>query len=132
MKVNGVDARKYNAKQITVEIQPPAVAVNYEWMTGALHPIEFDTDVMAGHLKLCVYFRGKDRNSIIRKMSEFMANFTKACDLELADESSGQYTEEEIKNAVKSVITTFDYSVDQERLTLTEREYGEQLVLVKE
>lgn len=51
---------------------------------------------------------------------------------ELADESSGQYTEEEIKNAVKSVITTFDYSVDQERLTLTEREYGEQLVLVKE
>lgn len=90
MKVNGVDARKYNAKQITVEIQPPAVAVNYEWMAGDLHPIEFDTDVMAGHLKLCVYFRGKDRNSIIRKMSEFMANFTKACDLEL-DGYKGRY-----------------------------------------
>ena len=45
MKVNGIDARKYNAKQLTVEIQPPAVAVNYEWMTGALQPTEFETDV---------------------------------------------------------------------------------------
>lgn len=50
----------------------------------------------------------------------------------LADQSQGQYTEDEIRNALKSVVTTFDYSVDQERLTLTEREYGEQLVLVKE
>lgn len=50
----------------------------------------------------------------------------------LADQSQGQYTEDEIRNALKSVVTTFDYSVDHERLTLTEREYGEQLVLVKE
>lgn len=50
----------------------------------------------------------------------------------LADQSQGQYTEDEIRNALKSVVTTFDYSVDQERPTLTEREYGEQLVLVKE
>ena len=50
----------------------------------------------------------------------------------LADQSQGQHTEEEIRNVLESVVTTFDYSVDQERLTLTEREYGEQLVLVKE
>ena len=50
----------------------------------------------------------------------------------LAAQSQGQYTDDEIRNALKSVVTTFDYSVDQERLTLTEREYGEQLVLVKE
>ena len=51
---------------------------------------------------------------------------------EVADRSDGQYTEEEIRQALSSVITTFDYSVDQEQLTLTEREYGEQLVLIKE
>ena len=90
MKVNGLDARKFNAKQLTVETQPPAVSVNYEWMTGAMNPIEFDTDVMMGHLKLCIYFRGKDRNSIIRMMSEFMTNFTKACDLDL-DGYKGKY-----------------------------------------
>ncbi len=66
MKVNGIDARKYDAKQLTVEIQPPAVAVNYEWLTGALQPTEFETDVTMGHLKMCVYFKGRDRNSIIR------------------------------------------------------------------
>ena len=51
---------------------------------------------------------------------------------EVADRSDGQYTEEEIRQALSSVITTFDYSVDQEQLTLTEREYGEQLVLIRE
>ena len=50
----------------------------------------------------------------------------------LADSTGGQYTEDEIRQALSSVITTFDYSVDQEQLTLTEREYGEQLVLIKE
>ena len=90
MKVNGIDARKFNANQLTVEIQPPVVAVNYEWMTGALQPTEFETDVTMGHLKMCVYFRGRDRNSIIRMMSEFMSNFTTACDLEL-DGYKGKY-----------------------------------------
>ena len=37
-----------------------------------------------------------------------------------------------MRQALSSVITTFDYSVDQEQLTLTEREYGEQLVLIRE
>ena len=40
---------------------------------------------------------------------------------EVADRSDGQYTEEEIRQALSSVITTFDYSVDQEQLTLTEK-----------
>lgn len=90
MKVNGIDVRKYNAKQLTAEIHPPAVAVNYEWLAGALQPTEFETDVTMGHLKMCVYFKGGDRNSIIRAMSEFMANFATACDLEL-DGYKGKY-----------------------------------------
>ena len=28
MKVNSVDIRKYNAKQLTVDIQPPPIAIN--------------------------------------------------------------------------------------------------------
>lgn len=45
MKVNGIDLRKYNAKQLTVDVQPPGINVNYEWVTKALLPEEFDTDV---------------------------------------------------------------------------------------
>ncbi len=83
MKVNSIDIRKYNAKQLTVDLQPPSISVNYEWTTGALLPTEFETEVQMGHLKLQVYFRGKNRNSIIRSASEFMANFTKACNLDI-------------------------------------------------
>lgn len=108
MKVNGIDARKYDAKQLTVEIQPPAVSVNYEWLTGALQPTEFETDVTMGHLKMCVYFKGRDRNSIIRTMSEFMSNFTTACDLEL-DGYKGKY---------RGFLTTDDFEK-----TITKKRY---------
>ena len=113
MKVNGIDARKYNAKQLTVEIQPPAVAVNYEWMTGALQPTEFETDVTMGHLKMCVYFRGRDRNGIIRTMSEFMANFTTACDLEL-DGYKGKYRGFLTTDDFEKTITNKRYKINLE------------------
>lgn len=83
MKINGIDIRKYDAKQLTADLQPPPFTNNYEWMTGAALPTEFETEIQMGHLKLSIYFKGKDRNNIIRSASEFMANFTKACDLEL-------------------------------------------------
>ena len=61
MKVNNIDIRKYNAKQLTAEILPPSLKVNYEILPGAAIPVEFDTDMELGRIKLCVYFRGKDR-----------------------------------------------------------------------
>lgn len=113
MKVNGIDARKFNANQLTVEIQPPVVAVNYEWMTGALQPTEFETDVTMGHLKMCVYFRGRDRNSIIRMMSEFMSNFTTACDLEL-DGYKGKYRGFLTTDDFEKTITNKRYKINLE------------------
>lgn len=90
MKVNNVDIRKYDAKQLTVDVQPPSISANYEWITGAALPTEFETEVQMGHLKLSIYFKGKDRNNIIRAASEFMSNFTKACKMEL-DGYKGTY-----------------------------------------
>lgn len=83
MKVNSIDARKYDAKQLNVVVTPPSISVNYELMTGAKLPTEFKTEIPMGHLKLTMYFRGKDRNSINRNMSSFMENFTKSCDMDL-------------------------------------------------
>ena len=45
--------------------------------------------------------------------------------------SDGQITEDTLKSAVGAILTTFDYSVDQEELTLTEREYGDQMVFTR-
>ena len=40
---------------------------------------------------------------------------------EIAEKSNGQYTEETLKNAVQSIGTTFEYSIDGGTMTLTER-----------
>lgn len=49
----------------------------------------------------------------------------------VAKASDGDYTEDMLKSAVGSIVTTFDYSIDGKILTLTEREYGEQIVFIK-
>ncbi len=49
-----------------------------------------------------------------------------------AESSEGQYTEENLRTALTDLTTTFSYSVDQGQLTLTEREYGEQMVFVRQ
>ena len=54
MKVNNVDIRKYDAKQLTVDVQPPSISVNYEWITGAALPTEFETLVEMGHVEISV------------------------------------------------------------------------------
>lgn len=99
MKINGTDIRVYDAKQLTADVQPPSFSNSYEWLTGAALPTEFETEVQMGHLKLSIYFKGKDRNNIIRAASEFMSNFTKACKMEL-DGYKGTYI---------GFITTNDY-----------------------
>ena len=99
MKIYGTDIRVYNAKQLTADVQPPSIMNNYEWLSGATLPTELETDVQMGHLKLSIYFKGKNRNSIIRSASEFMMNFTKPCRLEL-DGYKGTYI---------GVITSNDY-----------------------
>ncbi|MBR1390902.1 MAG: phage tail family protein [Lachnospiraceae bacterium] len=90
MKINDNDIRKYGAKQLTVDVQPPTMATNYEWVTGAARETEFDTQVQMGHLKISIYFKGKNRNSIIRDISAFMENLKNAADLEL-DGFKGRY-----------------------------------------
>ena len=32
MKINGIDIRKYDAKQLTADVQPPSFANSYEWL----------------------------------------------------------------------------------------------------
>ena len=51
---------------------------------------------------------------------------------EIAEQSDGQYTSETLKNALQSIGTRFEYSIDNGTLTLTEREYGEQMMFNKE
>lgn len=49
----------------------------------------------------------------------------------ISEESGGSYTQEMLKSAVSPVVTTFDYSIENNELILTEREYGEQMIFLK-
>lgn len=51
---------------------------------------------------------------------------------EAAEQTDGQYTQETLENAVSPIVTTFDYSVEQGQLILTEREFGDQMIFIKE
>lgn len=83
MKVNGIDVRKYNAKQLTVEVQPPQSAIKTEWNAKKYLPDVFEENPTFGTLKISVYFYGKDRNDILEKASEFLRNFMKETTIEL-------------------------------------------------
>ena len=70
------------------------------------------------------YVLDKDEKTVTIKMND--SEVAKA-----VKRSDGILTEETLENALSSVTTTFDYSVDRDTLTLTEREYGEQMVFTK-
>lgn len=115
MKVNSVDIRKYNAKQLTVDIQPPPIAINSEWVEGAPMPHEFHTQVKYGSLKLTILFRGSGRNEIIRCISEFLSLMTKKSEIQL-DGYKGIYVGElqsesiEKTKASTKYILTLDFA----------------------
>ncbi|MCI9438471.1 MAG: hypothetical protein HFH85_15145 [Lachnospiraceae bacterium] len=90
MKINGVDIRKYNAVQMTVDFQSPKIEVNTEWVENAPIPQEFPTNIQYGTLTVTVLFRGRGRNDIQRKMSSFLSLMTKVCEIEL-DGYKGTY-----------------------------------------
>lgn len=48
-----------------------------------------------------------------------------------AEASDGAVTEEDLLSALDSLEGTYDYSLEQNQLTLTDREYGEQMVFDK-
>ena len=47
------------------------------------------------------------------------------------DNSNGTLTEETVKNEADQITSSYDYSVEQDEMTLTEREYGDQLTFVR-
>lgn len=91
MKINGEDIRKYGAKQLTVEVQPPRMAVSYEMIEKALLPVEYKTDIPLGSMKLTLYFREKDRARLQRTLSSFMKLFERSCTIEEIKGYKGKY-----------------------------------------
>ena len=52
MKINGIDIKKYDAKQLTADVQPPSFSNSYEWLTSAALPTEFETEIQMSSKRL--------------------------------------------------------------------------------
>lgn len=89
-------------------------------MTVKLYDISEGTDVSVE----MAYTLDKEEKTITIK--EDMAKLE-----EQVRKADGTFTEETLESALSSVVTTFDYNIEGNRLTLSEREYGEQLTFVK-
>ena len=83
MRINGIDARTFKSKQLTVEFQPPSTAVKYDWNDGDLKPNAYNTEEKAGKLTLVMYFVEKDRTEVLRRISEFLMHTNGEAKLEL-------------------------------------------------
>ena len=113
------------------------------------NPLEGDWASDDGNLNMSIKSNGKMSVTIseVADVSDVTVNMNYTMDKEektiiitadeselkdMAEKSDGQYTEDALENALDSIVDTFDYSVDQGKLTLTEREYGDQLIFIQE
>lgn len=73
MKIGNQDIRRFAAKQLTVDIEPPKTQVKVELPDGALMPSETETYTPLANIKVGVLFRGETRNEIVKNVSDFNA-----------------------------------------------------------
>lgn len=127
MLINSKDVRKYGAKLLTVEVQPPKMAASYDMLAKAILPTEHETDVPLGTLKLTIYFAEKNRAALQRTMSSFMEQFSGSCILEEIRGYKGKYkgylTDDSYTKTLelrkKILELTFDgYFFDKEKETI--------------
>lgn len=124
MRINEVDIRRYGAKQLTVEVQPPKMAAGYELFPKALLPVEYETDVPMGTMNVTIYFRERNRAALQRTMSSFMEQFGASCTIDeikgykgkfKAFLTDGKYTKT-LKLEKKILELSFDgYFFDEEK-----------------
>lgn len=122
MQINEIDIRKYNAVQLTVDMQPPQMNTEWEWVNGAPCPLIYPTKSSVGRITVTILFRGKERYQILRAISSLIAECEQKVTLKL-DGYRGYFvgalqTEETTKTRVKNryiLSMSFDgYMTDNE------------------
>ena len=69
--------------------------------------------------------------NIDKETKTFTINVSEDAIQEAAGTSDGSVTADTLKSAADQMEGTFDYSIENKQLVLTDREYGERMVFVK-
>ena len=70
--------------------------------------------------------------NVDKKSKVFTVHISQESIREQAEESDGAVTEEQISDLLDTVEGTYDYNIEGTTLTLSEREYGSQMIFEKE
>lgn len=73
MKINNIDISKFQAKQLKVNIQNSKIEISKEWLKSSLIPIELYSKITFKSIYVELYFRGNDRNSILKEISNLVS-----------------------------------------------------------
>lgn len=83
MKVNNIDISKFNAKQLTVDIQASSIEVENDWLDKSLTPIYLATKIKYKPISIVLYLRGKGRDDILNNISNILSLMKNKCVLDL-------------------------------------------------
>lgn len=111
MKIDSIDIRSFDAKQLTVDFEPPQTGVTVEMFDGALIPSESETYTPLSGLTVTVLFRGKDRDEVQKHVSDFNAELQKGVVLTL-DGYSRHFKAYMTGNSLSKTITKTRYTAE--------------------
>lgn len=77
MKIGEYDVSSCGATQLLVEFTPPQNGAGYEWPDGFLRPVDLPTTQKCGKAKITMYFRGENRDEIMKAISTVCGKLTK-------------------------------------------------------
>ncbi|WP_278682864.1 phage distal tail protein [Paraclostridium bifermentans] len=73
MKINNIDISKFKAKQLKVNIQNSKIEISKEWLRSSLVPIELYSNIKFKSISVELYFRGDNRDSILKEISNLVS-----------------------------------------------------------
>ncbi len=83
MKIDDINIREFDAKQLSVDFTPPQTTVTVDMFDGALIPSESETYTPLSGITVEVLFRGNDRDEVMMHISDFNALLQKGVVLTL-------------------------------------------------
>lgn len=111
MKIDNIDIRSFDAKQLSVDFEPPQTGVTVEMFDGALIPSESETYTPLSGITVTVLFRGGNRDEIQRHVSDFNAELQKGVVLTL-DGYSRHFKAYMTGNSLDKTITKERYKAE--------------------
>ena len=73
MRINGLDIKKYGAKQLTVDISTSSISNNSEYNINALLPMFLDGNISFKNIDVCLLFKGNSRDEILENISNLIS-----------------------------------------------------------